>query len=283
MRRFLTGRRELRVRKSGNDFLIPRLQTDDFLSTLGQGAAVVVVALGCFLSVFMPSLKAAENAVAKALETTQALVDIQSVNATVVAGQPQGYVNSATGEVYVAQHLTPVSYTRSGSGVIIDPTGIIVTNAHTVSGAGGLAVTLFNGQTAQVKDAHLVAGTDIALLRIEPPFPLISIPLGNSDKMAPGMRVYSIGHSDFLKGTLIGGRILGIQWEAQAGVNHATAIQMSFDMAKGDSGCPVLDGRGRLLGIVGASLGGSGGTTLAIPSYAISLGYEEFLKVLGKK
>jgi S1-C subfamily serine protease len=231
---------------------------------------------------FVPTLGAADSSVASVLKTTQALVDIQSVNATVVAGQPQGYVNGATGEVYISQRLMPVSYTRSGSGVIIDPAGIIVTNAHTVSGAGGLAVTLFNGQIAPVKEAHLVPGTDIAFLRIDPPFALASIPLGNSDEATTGMNVYTIGHSDFLKGTLIGGKIMGIQWENQAGVNHATAIQMNFDMAKGDSGCPILDGKGRLLGMVGASLTGSGGTTLAIPSYAIAVGYKDFRKVLDK-
>ena len=249
----------------------------------GRRFAVLAAAMLYSLTSSVSLLSAADSAVATVLNTAQALVDIQSVNATVVAGQPQGYINGATGEVYIAQHLTPVSYTRSGSGVIIDPTGLIVTNKHTVSGAGGLAVTLFNGQVAPVKDAHLVANTDLAFLRIEPPFALTSIPLGDSDKMTPGMSVYTIGHSDFLKGTLIGGKIMGIQWENQEGVNHATAIQMSFDMAKGDSGCPVLDGKVRLLGIVGASLVGSGGTTIAIPSYAIALAYKDFLKILGRK
>ncbi len=218
----------------------------------------------------------AKDPVSAVQDTAKALVDVMSVNTTVVSGQPQGYFDRATGEVYISQRLIPLSYTRSGSGFIVDPSGIIVTNAHTVAGAGGLAVTLFNGQNAPVTEAHLVAGTDIAFLRFDPTFPLATIPIADSDKAVAGMSVYTIGHSDFLKGSVIGGRIMGVQWDTQGGVPHATAIQMSFDMAKGDSGCPVLDGKGRLLGMVAASLVGSGGTTIAIPSFSIKTALEEF-------
>jgi len=128
-----------------------------------------------------------------------------------------------------------------------------------------------------------VAGTAVPFLRFNPPFALVSIPIADSDKAVAGMSVYTIDHSDYLIGTLIGGRIMGVQWDAQAGAPHATAIQMSFDMAKGDSGSPVLDGKGRLLGMVAASLLGSGGTTIAIPSYAIKTALEEFRGPLPKK
>jgi S1-C subfamily serine protease len=225
----------------------------------------------------VPCLRAEDSPVSTVLETSKAMVDIQSVNTAVMSGKPQGFIDKATGWIVVRKKVRPVGYTRSGSGVIIDPRGIVVTNAHTIRGAGGLAVTLFNGTRAPVKEAHLVPGTDIAFLTIDPPFALASITLADSDLVSRGLNVYTIGHSQWLKGTVLGGKLLGVQREKIAGVSRVTALRLNFDMEKGDSGCPVLDARGELLGIVGASIVGRGSATLAIPSNAIAVALKAYL------
>lgn len=231
----------------------------------------------------VPHLQAADSAVSSVLETSKALVDIQSVNATVLSGKPHGFIDKATGQILITRKVRPVEYTRNGSGVIIDPRGIIVTNAHTVRNAGGLIVTLYNGTHASVKEAYLVPGTDLAFLSIDPPLALAAIRLADPDVVLPGASIYTIGHSHWLKGTVLGGKIVGIQREQKDGISHATALRLNLDMEKGDSGCPVLDAKGELLGIVGASLIGRGDATLAIPSNTIAAAYKEYLKRVKKE
>src|SRR3989338_7628055 len=112
----------------------------------------------------VPHLHAGDSAVSSVRETSKALVDIRSVNAAVLAGKPRGFIDKATGRILVTRKVRPVGYTRGGSGIIIDPRGIVVTNAHVVRNAGGLAVTLFDGTRAPVKEVSLASGTDLAFL-----------------------------------------------------------------------------------------------------------------------
>ena len=231
----------------------------------------------------LPHLHGEDSPVSSVLKTAEALVDIQSVNATMVGGKSQGFLDKLTGKMLITRKVRSVGYTRSGSGVIIDPQGIIVTNAHIIRGAGGLAVTLYNGTRAPVKEAYLVAGTDLAFLSIDPPMALSSVPLGDADAAILGANVYSIGHSQWLKGTVMGGTLKGVHKETIDGVSHVTALRLNFDMEKGDSGCPVLNSQGELLGIVSAGTPGRGNVTLAIASNAITTAYKEYLKRFAPK
>ena len=243
---------------------------------------LVLVVVMFFSLVPVPYLRAKDSPVSSVLETSKALVDIQSVNATVLSGKPQGFIDKATGRILITRKVRPVVYTRSGSGVILDPQGIIVTNAHTIRGAGGLAVTFFNGVRAPIKEVHLVPDTDIAFLLIDPPFALSSVPLADPEMVAKGTNVYTIGHSQWLKGTVLGGKVVDIRREKSGGVLQVTALRLNFDMEKGDSGCPVLNAQGELLGIVEASTIGPGNVTLAIPSNAIVVAYKDYLGRLKK-
>lgn len=228
---------------------------------------------------FVPGLQAKDSPVSSVLETSQALVDIQSVNAAVLSGKPQGFIDKATGQMLITRRVRPVGYTRNGSGVIIDSKGIIVTNAHTVRGAGGLAVTLFNGAHAPVKEVYLVPGTDLAFLSIDPPFNLSWVPLADMATVVAGTHVYTIGHSQWLKGTVLGGKLTAVRRKKIDGISQVIALRLNFDMEKGDSGCPVLNARGELLGIIGAGTTGQGNITLAIPSNAIATAYRDHFKV----
>lgn len=230
------------------------------------------------LSCSSPRLHAADSAILSVLDTSKALVDVQSVNATVVSSKPRGFLDKATGQILVTRRVRPIGYSRSGSGVILDSRGIIVTNAHTIRGAGGLAITLFDGTRATVKDVHLVTGTDLAFLRVDPPFPLVAIPLADPATLRSGTNVYTIGHSPGLKDTVLGGKFLGTQSGRILGSSRITALKLNFDMEKGDSGCPVLNARGELLGIVAASFVGRGKATLAIPSDLIGSAYRDYIK-----
>lgn len=243
----------------------------------GRMFCFFVLIVSFFILVPVPHLQAEDSPISSVLETVKALVDIQSVNTAVLSGKPKGFIDKATGQILITRKVRPVGYTRSGSGVMIDPRGVIVTNAHTIRGAGGLAVTLFNGTRVPVKEAYLVPGTDLAFLSIDPQFVLFSVRFADSDAVPPGTRAYTVGHSQMLKGTVLGGKIMGVQREKKNGVSTVTALKLNFDMEKGDSGCPILNSRGELLGIVSASIIGRGNATLAIPSNAIASAYKEYL------
>ena len=236
----------------------------------------------CVLPASVPALFAEDSPVSSILETSKALVDIQSVNVALLSGKSRGFFDKLTGRILLARKIRPVEYIRNGSGVLLDPRGIIVTNAHTIRGAGGLAVTLFDGTRAPVKEAYLVPGTDLAFLSIDPPFKLSWVPLADVEGVAVGANVYSIGHSQWLKGTVMGGKLRGIQRKKIDGVSRVTSLRLNFDMEKGDSGCPVLNARGELLGIVGAGTIGRGNITLAIPANIITEAYKDYQRQLKK-
>lgn len=224
---------------------------------------------------------AAESPLNAVLESSKSLVDVLSVNVSIVSDTPQGLVDPKTGQVFVATRMAPVSYTRNGSGIVIDPRGIIVTNAHIVQGAGALIVTFLDGRKASVKEICFVRDVDLAFLIFDPPSPLNFVRLANSDAAVAGMDVYTVGHSEWLNGTVMGGRILGTQIAHDGGAARIVGLILNFDMAQGDSGCPVFNSRGELLGIIGASLSGRPNATLAIPSNGITIAYREYLKRLG--
>lgn len=209
-------------------------------------------------------------------EKTKAVVTVQSVNATVFSGKPQGLFDKSTGLFLILNKLMPVGYERSGNGVIIDSQGIVVTNSHIVKEASGIAVTLFDGTRVFCKQVFAVPNTDLAFLLIDPPFPLSSISFAKAEALSEGIDVYTIGHSEWIKGSLIGGKISGIKRELIDGTPHATYLRVTFSVYKGDSGSPILDQKGNLLGIICAGQEGRDNTTFALSSDVIELAYQTF-------
>ena len=127
-------------------------------------------------------------------------------------------------------------------------------------------------------------GTDLAFLLIDPPYALAWVPLADADHAVVGASVYTIGHSEWLKNTVLGGRLTSVLREEFSGENHVTALRLNFDMEKGDSGWPVLNSRGELLGIVEAgATGGQGDITIAIAANAIAIAYKAYLEKLDQK
>ena len=242
-----------------------------------------LIAFLCFTTVCMATLHAEESPLSKVLDSSNALVDVLSVNVTMFADTPQGFIDKSTGQAVVTRRMAPATYTRNGSGVVIDPRGIIVTNAHTVRDAGAMIVTFLNGMRASVNEVCMVTGTDLALLIIDPPFALSAVRLGDADVLSAGNSVYTVGHSEWLNGSVIGGRILGVQREGNSKTGSVTAIMLNFDMAQGDSGCPILNARGELMGIVSAGKPGRNAVTIAIPSNGIATAYKEYLRRKEKK
>jgi len=159
----------------------------------------------------------------------------------------------------------------SGTGFIWDDQGYIVTNYHVIQGADQARVVMHD-QTGYL--ATWVGGSarhDLAVLRIEaPPDILQGVALGDSDRLRVGQNVYAIGNPFGLSATLTTGVIsaLNRQIEALNGDLIEDVIQIDAAINPGNSGGPLLDSRGRVIGVNSQILtlsGTSAGLGFAVP------------------
>jgi serine protease DegS len=135
-----------------------------------------------------------------------------------------------------------------GSGVIVDPSGQIVTNHHVVADADQIQVQLADGRVAEAKVVGRDPDTDLALLRIDLP-DLPSIRLGRSDALAVGDIVLAIGNPIGLSQTVTQG-IVSATGRAQLGLaTYENFIQTDAPINVGNSGGALINNRGELVGI----------------------------------
>ncbi len=162
-----------------------------------------------------------------------------------------------------------------GSGFIIDPSGYIVTNYHVIDGADSIKVRI--GKQDKNYNAKVIGSdkeTDLALLKIDAKKPLPSVPLGNSDKLRVGDTVLAVGNPFGLGGTVTAGIVSALGRESDMmghhiGSSYVDFIQTDAAINKGNSGGPLFDVEGEVVGVNSAIYspnGGSVGVGFAIPS-----------------
>jgi len=183
-----------------------------------------------------------------------------------------------TGRVVVRKGLTTASYNRIGAGIILDTSGIIVTNAHTISKANRIMVILHDQTRIPAQPIKVISNYDLAYLQITPPFPLLPIILADSDAVQLRDEIVTVGNSELLKQTISGGHIIGIGTSAsekQSGIDATGLLQTSINLYKGDSGGPLLDKKGHLIGLMVAGQIKKDHSSFAIPSNKIKQYYAE--------
>lgn len=164
----------------------------------------------------------------------------------------------------------------AGSGSVLDQAGHILTNFHVIEGAKQIKVTLFNGEgyTAKLIGADPVY--DTAVLRIEaPPESLFPVELGDSSRLRVGQSIYAIGNPFGLERTMTTGIISSLNRSLPSRGNRTmkSIIQIDAALNRGNSGGPLLDSRGRQIGMNTAIASRSGentGVGFAIPANTIS-------------
>lgn len=156
-----------------------------------------------------------------------------------------------------------------GSGVIVDASGIVVTNNHVIKDADEIKVALSDGRQFESKVLLRDETTDLAVLKIDAndKFPVLS--LGDSDGVEVGDLVLAIGNP-FGVGQTVTNGIVSAQSRTQVGVSDFDFfIQTDAAINPGNSGGGLIDMRGRLIGIntaIYSRSGGSVGIGFAIPS-----------------
>ncbi len=159
-----------------------------------------------------------------------------------------------------------------GSGFVYDRQGHIVTNQHVVDGAGAVTVTFSNGRAYKATVVGSDASTDLAVLKVDAPRSLlVPLALGSSSALSVGDGVVAIGSPFGLEETVTAGIVSALdrQMEAQNGFTINGAIQTDAALNHGNSGGPLLDLQGRVVGVnsqIASKSGGSDGVGFAIPS-----------------
>ncbi|MGB8603163.1 MAG: trypsin-like peptidase domain-containing protein, partial [Rhizomicrobium sp.] len=160
-------------------------------------------------------------------------------------------------------HITSV-----GSGFIIDASGFIVTNNHVVEGADKIEVSLNNGETLAAKLVGRDEKTDLALIKVQPKKPLPYAHFGDSNRARIGEWVIAIGNPFGLGSTVTAGIISARNRNIEIG-DYDDFIQTDAPINKGNSGGPLFDMDGAVIGVNSAIFspsGGSVGIGFAIPS-----------------
>jgi serine protease Do len=159
-----------------------------------------------------------------------------------------------------------------GSGFIIKPDGIIITNNHVVKDAESVTVTLNDGKTVPAKIVGTDPRTDIAVLKIDAGHRLPYIELGESNDVKPGEWVVAMGNPFGLGGTVTAGIVSAVSRDIGDGP-YDQFIQTDAPINEGNSGGPLFTQQGKVIGMNTAILspsGGSIGIGFAIPSDMIS-------------
>lgn len=155
-----------------------------------------------------------------------------------------------------------------GSGFIIDPSGYIVTNNHVIQDADEITVILQDDTNLPAKLIGRDKKTDLALLKVESKKPLAAINWGNSDKIRVGDWIIAIGNPYGLGGTVTAGIISARSRDIQSGP-YDEYLQTDAPINRGNSGGPMLNMEGEIVGVNSAIFspsGGSIGIGFAIPS-----------------
>jgi serine protease Do len=170
-----------------------------------------------------------------------------------------------------------------GSGFIIDPSGVVVTNNHVIANAEQITVTLSDDTTLQAEVIGRDGVTDLALLKVEPKTPLPAATWGDSAKAKVGDWVLAIGNPFGLGGTVTSGIISATARDIHSGP-YDDFLQTDASINRGNSGGPMFNLAGDVIGIntaIFSPSGGSIGIGFAIPS-ALARPIIEQLRTTGK-
>jgi serine protease Do len=169
------------------------------------------------------------------------------------------------------QTPTPRRVNSLGSGFIIDAAGLVVTNNHVIADADEVNVILNDGSTLRAEVIGRDQKTDLALLKVKPTKPLKAVKFGDSDKLRLGEWVIAIGNPFSLGGSVTAGIVSARNRDIQSGP-YDNYIQTDAAINRGNSGGPLFNLNGEVIGVNTAIIspsGGSIGIGFAVPSKTV--------------
>jgi serine protease Do len=177
----------------------------------------------------------------------------------------------------------PVQYASQqsqGSGFIIDPSGYIVTNRHVIEGAYDITVVTEDQRFLKARLVGKMKRMDLALLKVEVSKPMAAVTFGDSGKLVPGDAVIAIGNPLGLGGTVTTGVVSALNRDISE-TPFDDYIQIDAPINHGNSGGPLFNAAGELIGVNTAFFspgGGSVGLSFAIPANDVHWVFDQMQK-----
>jgi len=201
----------------------------------------------------------------------EALTEDESINVRIYRQASPAVANILTKATEYDFFMDPVPVEGAGSGFVIDPRGFILTNYHVVAGAQAIEVILGDQSRYPAKFIGADQRNDVALVKIEPKGKQLSaLPLGDSSTLQVGQKVLAIGDPFGFQSTLTTGVVsaLGRTVQTSQTTFIDQAIQTDASINRGNSGGPLINTHGEVIGINSAIYTPSGTTAgigFAIP------------------
>jgi putative serine protease PepD len=208
-------------------------------------------------------------------QTNPGIVDIKVRQSATAAPDQFGGGNGGNGSGQESQ--------AEGSGFVIDSEGHVATNQHVVDGATSITVTFADGKTASAKVVGTDPSPDVGVIKVDAPkSELHPLAFGDSNDVQVGDGVVAIGSPFGLEETVTSGIVSALDRTIQAPNNFTIsgAIQTDAAINHGNSGGPLLDSSGHVIGInsqIESDSGGSDGVGFAIPSSMIQRVAQELI------
>lgn len=242
--------------------------------TLGPAAVVLLTALAALL---------AAPEIVRRTEAEQANVQVQLARQELVQDDILLRINRANRAIAKAVepgvvHLMAASRYRSGaagSGWVYDDEGHILTNAHVVGGSDSVSVQLYTGRLMRASVVGVDVFTDIAVLKAEDPMGMVALPRATDEMPEQGDRVFAFGSPFNFKFSMSEGIVSGLGRDPNtgaAGSAFTNFIQTDAAVNPGNSGGPLIDVQGRVIGMNVAIATGRSGDALATPNEGQSAG-----------
>jgi len=168
----------------------------------------------------------------------------------------------------------------TGSGVVISPDGLVLTNSHVVDGVSSVRLALSDGRRMDARVVGDDAHTDLALLRATDDSTLPTARLGNSKELRRGQLVIAIGNPLGFESTVTAGVVsaLGRTLRGRTGMLIDDVIQTDAALNPGNSGGPLVSARGEVVGINTAVIAGAQGICFAVASNTASYVVSEIVR-----
>jgi S1-C subfamily serine protease len=198
------------------------------------------------------------------------------INTNVYEVCNRGVVNISTKLVRQTSFFTESSFEGSGSGAIIDKQGHITTNFHVIEGARDINVTLYTGDSYPAILVGADPDNDIAVLKVSAPEEsLFPISIGESTSLRVGQHIIAIGNPFGYERTMSTGIISSLNRSITSKTRRKiqSIIQVDAALNQGNSGGPLLNSRGQMIGIntaIATSTGDNAGIGFAIPANTLA-------------
>jgi S1-C subfamily serine protease len=202
-------------------------------------------------------------------EHPDALTEEESINVRIYRQATPAVANILTKATEYDFFMDAVPVEGAGSGFVIDPRGFILTNFHVVAGAQSIEVVLGDQGRYPAKFIGADQRNDVALIKIDPKGKqLVALPLGDSATLQVGQKVLAIGDPFGFQSTLTTGVVsaLGRTVQTSESTFIDEAIQTDASINRGNSGGPLINTHGQVIGINSAIYTPSGTTALPSPS-----------------